>query len=234
MLLRGLVRGLLRGLRRGTGATFGGRPVVSYLVSGADTANQNAYPLGTITLGANELGLLFVVQNAGTANGVVNFTGTFGGTWTLVNERSVGTIRVQCFRSLSGSAQSGTVIANFAAGDVSTGCMWGAAKVAHASRSGSNGAGAIRQSDTANVAANTTATVSVPAAIRVGSVVLYCLNHSAEEGASPGTFTKLGGDVTMTTPSRSFIFAWGLAASDAPTWTTSSGSRWVAVEVQPS
>lgn len=196
-----------------------------------DTTNQNAYGLGTISLAAYEIGVLFIVQTATTANGVSSFTGTYTGTWTLVAERAVSGIRVQCYRSFNTTAVSGTVIANFAAGDTTTGCEAGAAKVLNVRRSGTNGADAIKQSNTASVSANTTATVSVPNALRDGSVMLYCLNHTANEPAAPGTFTELG-DVDMATPNQGFIFAWGTAQSDAPTWASSVASRWIAVEVQ--
>lgn len=233
MLVRGLIRGLLRGLKRGVSASLGLPPLVvgTALAATDDTTNQNAYGLGTISLAANELGLLFVVQTAGTASGVASFTGTFGGSWTLVAERAVAGIRVQCYRTLNATPLSGTVIANFAGGDVTTGCEAGAAKVLNARRSGTNGADAIEQSTSASVAAATTAAVALPSPLRSGSVMIYCLNHSANEPAAPGTFTELG-DVDMATPNQGFIFAWGLAQSDAPAWTTSAASRWIAVEVR--
>lgn len=234
MLLRGLFRGLLRGLRSGLGVSFGpGSLVPVSVVTSSDTTNQDAYALGTVSLAANELGLLWIVQTATAADGVASFTGTFGGTWDLVGTFAVATLRISCYRGLSSSAQSGTLIANFAADDVTTGCLWSIHRVPGVDTSGSNGAGAIVQFIADNGSAGLGATVILDDPLSSSSNrMVYGITHAANEGAAPGSmFTELG-DTSMATPGHGLMVAHGPNQSDAPTWSTSSVSRWVAVEVK--
>ncbi len=215
----------------------GGRATITptHLTTAGDTTNQNAYTTASISLGSNELGLLWMVQTATAASGVSSFAGTFAGTWTQVNTFAVAATRITCYRSLSSTPQSGTVTLNFAAGDTTTGIAWSISKFANVNTSGSNGAGAIVQSNAQAGGAGTTTTVSLVSALEnANNVMAYGLTHAANEQLlTYGTgMTKLG-DTSFATPNTGLGTAGGRnVTSCAPTWTTSLIPRWVAVEIK--
>lgn len=209
--------------------------VATHLTTAGDTTNQNAYTTASVAPGAGRLMLVWIVQSATTANGPSSFTGTFGGTLTLVNSFAVAALRISCYRYLATSSPaSGTITINFAAGDTTSGCAWSIVEYANVDVSGSNGAGAIVQSAAAAGASGTTVNVTLAAFASPRNMHAYGLTHVAAESiTSPGAgFTKRG-DTNYATPGTGLATADAINANVAdPSWPTASIPRYVAVEIK--
>jgi hypothetical protein len=207
--------------------------VPAHLTTGESNVDQNSYTTASVTPTANALQLLWVVQTATTVSGPTSITGN-GLTWVEVNRKAAGTSAlIVLYRAMGSAPSPGTIAIAFGAGDATTGCHWSLVEYRNVDTSGTNGSGAIVQNTANSASANTTCTIALSAFEHSNNVHAYGVSHAASEATTPATGFQERGDVSHTLPSR------GLETADAvndnsadPSWTTSSASIWVAVEVK--
>lgn len=208
----------------------------SGLETSGSTANQDAYSTGSFDIAPYAMVVVWVVHRATTAGAETSVVDSRGAvTWTAVTGgvSAAATFRITAyyFFNNSGSATgSGTITFNYNNGDATSGCQWSVIQYL--------GVDPSTPYITTNViassaAAATTATVTLPNAMEnAANAHVYGILHNADEGAAPGDFTETG-DTNQASPATGLMTAFKLNdTSDSPTWTTSSTSRWVGLELK--
>lgn len=119
------------------------------LTSSSDPGDKTSYVTASVAPSANALVVVAVVY-ADNGSIVTSPTLTGGGmtTWTLIIEKLFGLDRrrIAFYRALQASPGSGTITMDFGA-DTMTGCMWSVFEITGVDPSGTNGSGAVVQSD---------------------------------------------------------------------------------------
>ncbi len=207
--------------------------VPTHLTTGENTTDQASYATASISPAGNTLVLLWVAQTATTANGPTSVTGN-GLTYTEVARAQAAATTIVLYRAMAAAPSSGAVTINFNAGDTTTGAAWSAVQYAGVNTTGTHGSGAIVQNVASSAGASVGQTITLAAAFEdVNNLHAYGIVHLANEVTTPGTGFTERGDAAHATP------ALAIETADKPndttadvTWTTSSASRWVAVEVK--
>ena len=171
----------------------------SSLTSAASTTDATSYDTASITPTANVLQLLAVTSRTATADIVVPTVTGNSLTWVEVNKVPVsGNNRsVTVFRSMGASPTTGVATIDFGA-QTQTSAIWSVIECSGVDTSGTNGSGAIVQSDPEDAGGAGTSYSNSLAAFGSSSNAGYgAVMHLANEATTPGTdWTELDDDAT--------------------------------------
>lgn len=116
------------------------------LTSGSSGTDATSYATASVTEASNAL-VLLLIYNRSATNPAAEPTVTGNGlTWQTVVTRSMGNHRITLVRSLGASPSTGTATIDFGV-QTQQRCSWSMAEFTGVDTSGSNGSGAIVQSD---------------------------------------------------------------------------------------
>lgn len=163
------------------------------LSSNADNANASVRTIASISPGANRLVLLAFVA----AHGVgADNTGTVTGcdlTWQLLaNLAHSTTRRFQVFRTMGASPTPGDITIDFA-GDSQSSFTWTLVEFDGVDTSGTDGSGAIVQTNTGSGTSETSGSVTLAAFSGASNATVGLIGLSANNAITEGgAFTELG------------------------------------------
>lgn len=191
--------------------------------------DATSYTTASVAWEDNTLYILTVVNTRASLVGTPTVTGG-GITWTQVLTTSQGGVRrTTTFRGrVTSGASTGALTIDFA-GSTQTGCRWGCLKVPFADPSGTNGSGAIVQSDDNFASTVTSLNTDGMAALNANqrnAVVAGCaVGDNANPSAKAGFTIRAASN--HTTPNLAIGSCYQLNATDnAPgfTWASASGT----------
>lgn len=166
----------------------------SLATSGSNT-DASSYTTASISPTANNLVLAWVYSAAGSTPNVPTVSGG-GVTWVQVATvlDSTSQKRLTLFRAMSAVSTSGTVTFDFG-GQTQTGCTWSIIQYDHVSTRGTNGSGAIVQTDTeasAGSVSSLTSTLSSFASTQNAAVGGFGYALNSTDGVVGSGFTHTG------------------------------------------
>ena len=203
---------------------------VTSLTSGADTTDADSYVTASISPTGNRL-LLLCVVNTGTVAASPTATGN-GLTWVTVNNQTWGvTNQTSILRAMGASPSSGAVTIDFA-GNTRTGTAWSITQFANVDTSGTDGSGAVVQSNGGSEVLSTTAGITLNAFGSPDNIAYGCLGIGVQENITPGAgFTEVQ-EVGYATPGTELETEWQLNQTSVVwSWTTLATAGGVAVEI---
>lgn len=218
------------------GGGGGGGPIA--FATGAanlwSTSNVSSYASNSYTPTSNALLLCGVANSRGSATAATPTLTGNGLTWVQVNTVTCdsGLKRLTIFRALGASPTTGAVTADFA-GDNQTGCHIVVVQFTGVDTSGTNGSGAVVQSNTGSGAGTS---VSVTLSALTGSsnaVWMIGCNRGATgfQGTPEASWTE-NTDATGGSPNFGFSDIYRLATTDNTPSTTITSDNWGAVAVE--
>jgi hypothetical protein len=183
---------------------------VTELTSGADTASSDTYATASVTPGANKLILACIAWSASSDIGPPALSGN-GLTWVLedqVVESATGNRELAIFRAMGASPSAGAVTIDPPSADV-TGLTWAIYEVGGVDTSGTNGSGAVRQSEVNSSASATSLTVTLAAfgSANNGTFGFFAFPSSVGVWTPGSGFTGLSTD-SYSTPAHMSFAEW--------------------------
>jgi hypothetical protein len=206
------------------------------LTGSNQTVNNTSFSTASITPTANRLVLALIYNrvSAGTAS-APTLSGN-GLTWVEVDSvQTAAARRLTLFRAMGGSPSAGAVTID-CGGVTHIHCIWSIVEFSGVDTSGTNGSGAIVQSDAINGAAATSLTVTLAAFSDVLNATyggfMYLANEAGTTG-NGGAYTQIH-QVNQAENTTSVISEYLLAndTSVDASWTSSVASYGVAVEIK--
>lgn len=164
------------------------------LTTNSDTTAGTSFATASISPTANRLVLAGVVSHNTTTLASPTLTGN-GLTWVSVAAVNLGSARrLSVFRAMGSSPSAGAVTIDF--GAVSqTACCWSIVQLTNPNTSGTNGSGAIVQSDTNSAVTVTTINTTLASLENAANAMVVFVGLSVETGVTPDAqFTELGDD----------------------------------------
>jgi hypothetical protein len=197
------------------------------------TNTSTGYTTASITPGANQLILAWVITTVSSGDAPQPTLTGNGLTWTHVDPApATGARRIWLLRGMAASPTAGTV--SITSGGVTTsGCLWIIAAFDGVDTSGTHGSGAIVQYITQQqTTINYTATLTN--AVTAGNASALGIQTPAENSVTADTGLTELGDVIMTTPSTAIGAAWRADGTQSMTinGTSSNIKRGIAVEIK--
>lgn len=210
---------------------------VNLLIQNSSTLNQAAYTTASFTpTTPNSLLLLIVGYSvaSGAAPVPVVTSSAEGVTWndlqTAGAVRSISTFRRQT--SANPVAQTVTITAPTG---TYTSAMWFVVEITGQDTSGTNGSGAITQTNVGN-GTGTASSVSLAAVPASDSATLFAQIHPFQEAVNPRTnWTEIGVEETETAPTSTTFAEYRLNGGEqtaSATWTTSGAWRGIIMEIK--
>lgn len=192
----------------------------SSLTSGQSTTDGTTFTTASVSPAANSLVLLFV-SAGGTTNPTTVPTGGGITTWTTVQDfswHSDNQKRFMLFRALEASPGSGAITLTY--GATAAGVQWSVVQCTGVPTSGTNGSGAVAQSQ-AFGGTSTTGSIPYSPALTSGSVTVQGFAHNANELATAEAGLTELSDTSQGNPNLGLEVSAGVSSS---TPDTSSGS----------
>jgi hypothetical protein len=211
---------------------------VANLVTAASGTDATSYVTASITPTANALVLAFVHGTDLTGSAQPTLSGN-GLTWVAITTVQFNTIaapegRLTVFRAMGAAPSAGAVTIAFGAVE-QNGCSWSIVQATgDVDTSGTNGSGAIVQSQTAQIDASINVTVTLPAPIAPGNVPVAGVGQSSSVAMNPEAgWTELG-EAVHSLPAAGIQSAWRNNSDDV-SYTAARGSgtaSWGAIIVE--
>jgi hypothetical protein len=205
---------------------------VNKLAEATGTDGSSFTTAGTLTPQANRL-YLAAVTNSASSPATVTLSGG-GLTWDQVATVTVWQLRITLFRALSASPGSASAL-TASASSTQTGWTIIVAEFDGVSTQGTNGSGAIVQSNTNSAMSGTNGSVTLSAFEDATNNAAFAVwEHVVAENTTPETgWTELA-DITRTGPARGTETEWRLGEDTTPSasWATSEVWAGIAVEIR--
>lgn len=204
------------------------------LTTANDTTNRTAYTTASVTPSANKLILIAVAareSGAGTPPRPVSVIGN-GITYDFVDETALIGDRRRgfLFRGMGSSPTAGTIVIDF--DNTQTACLWSVVEFGGVDTSGSNGAGAVVQSDNENVTAANSITATLAAFGDATNNSPYIFLVSETGG---GDRTEESGYIELADQSNGgvgFAMAWDTGEDLSPSYTVATTADLGAVAIE--
>ena len=207
--------------------------VVTHLETDGRDPDATSYVTGSVTIPANNLGLIWITTAKGTTPDTPSITN-----WTLVTDilwstTGTPTRRTSLLRRMPGSDETGTLTISY--GGTQTACLYSIAKCAGVDTSGTNGSGAtVAFQEGMNDTAETAALFNFDVTPNAANTVLAGFSWNNQGTLTQGSgFTMLAQDTTATSTinigTEYRLDGTNVAMSNA------SSARWagLAIEVLP-
>lgn len=163
------------------------------LTGNVSSTTASSYTTASISPGANKLILASVYSRIATGTSNDPSLSGNGITWVKINSVAGGlgtNRRVWIYRGLVASPSAGAVTIDFGGQD-QTNCIWSITEVDGIDTSGTNGSGAIVQSQT-NTGSATSLTITLNALASANNVAFGAISHQASQSVTPGDgFTEI-------------------------------------------
>lgn len=201
---------------------------VTLLTSGVNSGAGTSFATASISPAGNHLILLWVESHP-TASPTATGNGL---TWVQVDQATDGNSRATVLRAMGASPSSGAVTIAFGATSQDT-CKWLIVDYGNVDTSGTNGSGALVQSNHNTATPVTSLTVTLPAGIGAGNAVAAAIAHAVNETQTAGAgYTKLG--EVSDNSEGDWAHCWRPDGTTTPSmsWTTSVDGWGVAVEIK--
>ena len=229
------------GMGDGNTGTGGGIATITAanVTSGADDNAGSATSFNTASYAFqnNKLYMVSAFLRAGSAVALSSVTGG-GLTWVLALEQAIGggTFYIATFRALvTSGATTGALTLNTSIAPTSI--KWIVDELSGVDTTGTNGSGAIVQSDADSGNATTASMVLAAFADATNNAVYAAVGHAANEAATvdaSGGYTKLAEELSAVTPATAIATEFRLAEDTTVTmtWTTAAQFRSTAFEIK--
>ncbi len=214
--------------------------VGSTLVTGSSASAATSFTTASISPSANNLILIAVRSNgSGVPRNTPTITGA-GLTWVLITTTVVNTTntgKISLLRALSASPSSGTLTIDFG-GQTQDECHWNISQFSNVDISGTNGSGALVQSNASN--SGTSSTGPFQTTLSAFSSTLNATygflgtdgGSNVSESATPGSgFTQLGNDNSN---NRLLLTEWRNDNATTVNFSITNATRWgvIAMEIK--
>ena len=212
---------------------------VTELTSGANGSNLQNYTTASVSPGANKLILVLVSENDSAGGSLPSSVSGAGLTFDLIRSSTgvsgVGHRRTSIYRAMSGSPGTGAItIAH--SGVTQNNCLWKVLEVSGIDTTGTNGAGAIVQSNDSGPTSTATPSVTLAAfGDATNNAGLAAFAQATANTFAAGTgWTEIGTEVTNASPNTSFgaQYIIGQDTSVDCTFSGSGSATGVAIEIK--
>lgn len=209
---------------------------VNPLTGNSSLTDASSYATASVSPAANRLVLIAVYSrvSSGTPN-TPSISGN-GLTWENIATVVAGTLtnrKISLFRAMSASPSSGAITIDFA-GQTQTECNWSVCEFSGVDKSGSNGSGAIVQSDAENQGSPITSFSLTMSAFGSQSNMAYgVVGHATNEATTPGSgFTTIH-DVSSTGNNQTILTEYKLnEPTVSASWATGTTGAGIVVEIK--
>lgn len=202
------------------------------LLTEGSAAAATSHATASVTPAANKLILLAVTSGATPATTVPTATGC-SLTWVQVATQQQGASnqRVTVLRALGAAPTTGAITIDFAG--VANNCAWKVIEFDGANISGTNGSGAIVQSNSAN-GGSSPLTVTLGAGVTAGNITfgIGAANSSSVTLTAGTDFTFIGNRPALTTPSSTTGVEWSSIGANPVAITTSGSPNWAIIGIE--
>lgn len=202
------------------------------LTSGGTGTDATSHTTASITPTANRLVLVCVVSRCGAGAAVIPTVTGCGMTWVVEESLSRSLEGLSVTRGMSASPSAGSLTLDFGA-QTATGCDWIVIEFDDVDTSGSNGSGAVAQSESAGSATTATSglvTLGAFASANNGTFGLF--THRAAEPTDPGTgFTEIA-DISSTLPPIALMAMWRADNATTVDASWASTQHWVGIGLE--
>lgn len=196
----------------------------SLLTAGGSAVSASSFNTASVTPGANDLILVWIASNVSLPTSV---TGN-GLTWVQIT--SIGNFSV--WRSMGASPSTGAITINF--GGAQAEIDWIVVDYTGTDTSGTNGSGAIVQSNTNSSASASSLTVTLTNAIGSGNAVaaMFSIGTQGATMTAGGSYTKLGENAAGGIIGR-IAHEWNATGTTTPsmTFSVTDATDGIAVEI---
>ena len=207
------------------------------LTNGFSTVNASSYNTASITPTANRLILVSVANRIGADTATLPTLSGNGLTYVQVATQLTGTLRrTTLFRAMGASPTAGAVTIDFG-GVTQSHCVWSISEFADVDTSGTNGSGAVVQSNTSTATSVTKSTVTLSAFGTANNAAYSAMQNAADQGTTPGPgFTEIYDSAgSVSENGTTFQVQWKINDNIAScTWTNSTNVSMVACEIDSS
>ena len=226
--------GSLAWVDRASDAVAGSLPLL--MAAGTSSSDATSYPLGTMSLSAGHLYVVFLhLSETGSAvDTTPGLTGA-GTSWTQVNatEAAAGMMGLSAYHFSPSSNLTNVSLSTGSLSVVHEGFWFTVLDIP----SGFDPAAPIAQFRGKRLETTSSLAATLPAAPAADSLVLAAFAHAAAEGSPPGAgWTEVvGSDLTHATPVRGAHVIYddaSASASPSSSWATSARARGLAIEVR--
>ena len=208
---------------------------VTALTGAADNVDRNSYATASITPSASKLILAFFSARKSSAT-VSTATATGNGLTWVAEENQIyesDESRLMCFRAMGASPSAGAV--TFDLGGVThVGAQWSIFELDGVDTSGTDGSGAIVQSEKTSSAGATTLTVTLAAFGSADNATVAGFTHRANEVTTHETDYTEVHDVQSNNPNLGTETEYKIANDTSPSasWASSSACAAIALEIK--
>lgn len=208
------------------------------LEGGFDTVDAQSFTTGSFTPGSNRLVLITITaRDVAGDPPIPTLTGN-GLTWVNIQHQiSAGPTgrSIDVFRAMGASPSTGTLVIDYGVGQTLRNCAWQIDEFDGVDTSGTNGSGAVVQSDKGNGgSAGTSITLTLVAFGDATNNASYIgVFHGSNEGTTPETgYTELGDHQTGENNTLGAAFKLGEDLSPSESWATSDSRAGIALEIK--
>lgn len=228
----GDVVSLARAMSRKGGSTVRATITPTLLTAAGDTTGGTTQATASVAPAANALIIAAIVSNTTAAN---EPTATGNGlTWVSVAtvQFNSNARRLTLLRAMGAAPSAGAITFDFG-GQSQASCAWAIIQCAGVNTSGTNGSGAVVQSDTTSQAAGTTVNITLPGAMEHANnihLAFTALSTQADVTVDP-QFTELA-DVNTSAGALTLNAMWALTELTCdPTYSTATAGA-IGIEVK--
>jgi hypothetical protein len=208
------------------------------LTSGGDSTDGTSFSTASVTPAANSLVLIsFYLTSSSTTSAPTSVVGN-GITYTQLETNTPASRTMLLYAGMSASPTAGPITITLPA--THTSLQWTVMQFTGADTTGTNGSGAIVQSQQSKPATATSINVALASAPTAGNAVYAALGISANAGTyTPGSgWTQAGTTSIIASPTVTYIAQYDvttpLATAVTGSWTTTGTQALVACEIKAS